>query len=78
LKRRYQAAPLAETAQAIPATPRVSDQSLPDSTEGASREIRIERERLPAEDDPLANIREREERRSGFQYNSEPDIKKLI
>jgi hypothetical protein len=28
--------------------------------------------------DPLANIIERERRRPGFDYNSEPDIKKLI
>ena len=27
---------------------------------------------------PLANIIEREHRRPGFDYNSEPDIKKLI
>ncbi len=28
--------------------------------------------------DPLANVREREHRPPGFQYNSEPDPKKLI
>ena len=28
--------------------------------------------------DPLANIIERERRRPGFDFNSEPDIKKLI
>ena len=32
----------------------------------------------PAPNDPLANIRERQSRTSGFQYNSEPDVKKLI
>ena len=30
------------------------------------------------EGDPLANIREREHRPPGFQYNAEPDPKKLI
>lgn len=30
------------------------------------------------EGDPLANVREREHRQPGFQYNSEPDPKKLI
>lgn len=28
--------------------------------------------------DPLANVRAREERRQGFQYNPDPDPKKLI
>ena len=28
--------------------------------------------------DPLANVREREERQPGFRFNSEPDGKKLI
>ncbi len=32
----------------------------------------------PATNDPLANIRERQSRNSGFQFNSEPDVKKLI
>ena len=32
----------------------------------------------PGQSDPLANIIERERRRPGFDYNSEPDIKKLI
>ena len=35
-------------------------------------------EPVPAPNDPLANIRERQSRTSGFQYNSEPDVKKLI
>jgi hypothetical protein len=30
------------------------------------------------EGDPLANVREREHRPPGFQYNAEPDPKKLI
>jgi hypothetical protein len=54
------------------------DQALAASTDGTSREISTELERSPATNDPLANIREREDRRSGFQYNSEPDVKKLI
>jgi hypothetical protein len=33
---------------------------------------------MVGQDDPLANIIERERRRPGFDYNSEPDIKKLI
>jgi hypothetical protein len=33
---------------------------------------------MPGQSDPLANIIERERRRPGFDYNSEPDIKKLI
>ena len=35
-------------------------------------------EQMPGQGDPLANIIERERRRPGFDYNSEPDIKKLI
>ncbi len=30
------------------------------------------------EDDPLATVRDRERRQPGFQYNAEPDPKKLI
>ena len=33
---------------------------------------------MVGQNDPLANIIERERRRPGFDYNSEPDIKKLI
>jgi hypothetical protein len=54
------------------------DQALAASTDGAPRDISTALERTPTANDPLANIREREDRRSGFQYNSEPDIKKLI
>ena len=32
----------------------------------------------PSGTDPLANILERERRRPGFDYNSEPDVRKLI
>jgi hypothetical protein len=62
----------------MPETPRVSDHPLPTLTGGATREMRIEPAPLSTAADPLANIREREVRRSGFQFNSEPDIKKLI
>jgi hypothetical protein len=67
LKRRDQSAVLA-----APAKP------LPEQPENASRENRTETEQRAPTSDPLANIREREDRRSGFQYNSEPDITKLI
>ena len=57
----------------------VGDVRLPLASAGeAAREIRSQPESVPTSDDPLANIREREDRRSGFQYNSEPDMKKLI
>lgn len=80
LKRRDRAAALAETVPAVPEIPNGSGGPLPVSSERESREIvtRTETERSPAANDPLANIREREERRSGFQYNSEPDVRKLI
>ena len=75
LKRRDQAAARAEKVSATPDG--VGDGRLPlASTEEAAPESRTQAESTP--DDPLANIREREDRRSGFQYNSEPDIKKLI
>ena len=77
LKRRDQAAVRAEKVSAVPDG--VSDGRLPLASAGeAAREIRSQPERVPTSDDPLANIREREDRRSGFQYNSEPDMKKLI
>jgi hypothetical protein len=50
----------------------------PASTKEAARKTLSQPENVPASEDPLANIREREDRRSGFQYNSEPDINKLI
>lgn len=78
LKRRDQTAALAETVPAILEVPRVAIPLLPVATEGASREIATQPESLPASNDPLANIREREERRSGFQFNSEPAGKRLI
>ena len=50
---------------------------MPASTEEAARENQTSPRGAHTEY-PLANIREREDRRSGFQYNSEPDVKKLI
>ncbi len=77
LKRRDQAAARAEKISAVPDG--VRDGRLPLASAGeAARESRSQPESVPASDDPLANIREREDRRSGFQYNSEPDMKKLI
>jgi len=77
LKRRDQAAARAEKVSAVPDC--VGGGRLPLASAGeAAREIRSQPESVPASDDPLANIREREDRRSGFQYNSEPDMKKLI
>ncbi len=67
LKRRDQSAVAAVPANPVPVPP-----------EHTSRENRTKTERHAPTSDPLANIREREDRRSGFQFNSEPDIKKLI
>jgi hypothetical protein len=78
LKRRDQTAARADVVPAFIEHPGTSDGTLPGTGEGASREIRTTHEKLPAPDDPLANVREREDRRTGFQYNSEPDVKKLI
>jgi hypothetical protein len=76
LKRRDQTAAHAATLPLIADIPHIDRQSVPASTEGAAREMKPQRSPTPA--DPLANIREREDRRPGFQYNSEPDVKKLI
>ena len=77
LRRRDQAAARAEKVSVSPHG--VGDGRVPlASTEEAAREINSPPESVPTSDDPLANIREREDRRSGFQYNSEPDMKKLI
>jgi hypothetical protein len=78
LKRRDQTAAHAATLPLIANVPNIDGQSVPASTEGAAREMKTEPQSLPTPIDPLANIREREDRRSGFQYNSEPDVKKLI
>ena len=78
LKRRDQTAAPAATLPLIAGIPPIDGPSVPTSIEGAARESKTEAQRSPTLNDPLANIREREERRSGFQYNSEPDVKKLI
>ena len=62
----------------VPEATLLADQPVSASSEKAAREIRTEPEKSPAPNDPLANIREREDRRPGFQYNPEPDVKKLI
>jgi hypothetical protein len=77
LKRRDKAAAPAGTLPLVPEAPVVVDQLLFAST-AKVRETRTEPERSPAPNDALANIREREDRRPGFQSNSEPDVKKLI
>jgi hypothetical protein len=76
LKRREQAAALTGTVQPVPELVRVAEHPLP--PENTSRESRTEPGRTIAANDPLANVREREDRRPGFQFNSEPDTKKLI
>jgi hypothetical protein len=78
LKRRDQTAAHAATLPLIANVSNIDGQSAPASTEGAAREMKTGPQRLPTPNDPLANIRDREDRRSGFQYNSEPDVKKLI
>ena len=78
LKRRDKTAAPPVTVPLVPEATLLADQPVSASTEKAAREIRTEPEKSPAPDDPLANIREREDRRPGFQYNPEPDVKKLI
>jgi hypothetical protein len=78
LKRRDQTAAPAAMLPLIPDVPRIDGASASPSTEDAAREIKTESQRSQMPNDPLANIRDREDRRSGFQYNSEPDVKKLI
>jgi hypothetical protein len=77
LKRRDQAAAPAATLPLIADVPPMDGPSVPISIDGA-RESKTDSQSSPTPNDPLANIREREDRRSGFQYNSEPDVKKLI
>jgi hypothetical protein len=76
LRRDSQSAALVETTVPAQDTGRPSDQAKPELTESTAQKTRTKR--TPVENDPLANIQEREGRRPGFQYNSEPDIKKLI
>jgi len=78
LKRRDQTAAPAATLPLLAGVPPIDGPSVPASIEDAARESKTQSQRSPTPNDPLANIREREDRRSGFQYNSEPDVKKLI
>jgi hypothetical protein len=78
LKRRDQTAAPAAALPLLAGVPPVDGLSVPASIEDAARESETQSQRSPTPNDPLANIREREDRRSGFQYNSEPDVKKLI
>jgi hypothetical protein len=78
LKRWDQTAAPAATLPLIAGVPPIDGRPVPASIEDAARESKTESQRPPTPHDPLANIREREDRRSGFQYNSEPDVKKLI
>ena len=78
LKRRDQAATAAEHSAAILDKGGVRDTAESVSIDGAARETAAPAQGAGPAHDPLANIREREERRPGFQYNSDPDIKKLI
>ncbi len=78
LRRQNQATALVDTAPPNPDNALASDQPRPELTESTVRKTRTEAARAVVENDPLANIRERERQRPGFQYNSEPDIKKLI
>jgi hypothetical protein len=76
LRRRDQAAAHTET-HATHGVGRVETPRALAVTEAKAQE-KSWTDRVASADDPLANIREREDRRSGFQYNSEPDTKKLI
>ena len=78
LKRRDQTAPRTESIAASPEGRCISEHSLAVPNGGAGKESTIPEEVAPPPNDPLANIREREVRRPGFQYNSDPDVKKLI
>lgn len=78
LKRRDQAAARAESIAASPEGRCISEHSPSVSNDGAGKESTIAEEVAPPPNDPLTNIREREVRRPGFQYNSDPDVKKLI
>src|SRR5579884_3444869 len=68
LKRRDQTAAPAATLPLIAEVPPIDGPSVPAPIEDAAREGKTESQRSPSPNDPLANIREREDRRSGFQY----------
>jgi hypothetical protein len=78
LKRRDQAAAAAEHSSTILDQGGARDTPASVSNDGAARETTAPVQGAGPVPDPLANLREREDRRPGFQYNSDPDIKKLI
>jgi len=78
LKRRDQAAAAAEHSSTISDQGGARDLPASASNEDAARETTAPVQGASPVHDPLANLREREDRRPGFQYNSDPDIKKLI
>jgi hypothetical protein len=78
LKRRDQAAAAAEHSSTILDQGGARDTPASVSNDGAARETTVPVQGVGPVHDPLANLREREDRRPGFQYNSDPDIKKLI
>lgn len=78
LKRRDQAAGAAEHSSTILDQGGAWDTPASVSNDGAARETTAPVQAGGPVHDPLANLREREDRRPGFQYNSDPDIKKLI
>ncbi|MGC4052858.1 MAG: hypothetical protein QM757_26320 [Paludibaculum sp.] len=78
LRRRDRAAAQAESVASGQGGVQAGERRQPAPVEGESAEFRQD-ENLPSlSADPLANIREREGRHSGFHYNPDPDIKKLI
>jgi hypothetical protein len=78
LKRRDQTAARAQSIAAGPEDGCISEHSPSLLNGGAGEKSAVPEEVAPPPNDPLANIREREVRRPGFQYNSDPDVKKLI
>jgi hypothetical protein len=78
LKRRDQAAAAAEHSSTILDQGGARDTPASVSNDGAARETSAPVQGGGPVHDPLATLREREVRRPGFQYNSDPDIKKLI
>ena len=78
LKRRDQAAAAAEHSSTILDQGGDRDNPASVSNDGAARGRTTPVQGAGPVHDPLANLREREDRRPGFQYNSDPDIKKLI
>lgn len=78
LRRRDRAAAKADSVASGQGGAQVVEHRQPAPVEGEPAELRQDENLPPPSADPLANIREREGRHSGFQYNPDPDIKKLI